>query len=103
MFVGFMLSNSLRNVPHSTLTSRVPSSRERARFQSIQSAVQHFSSALGAFAAAHFLRELPTGALEGMPAVATFALVLAAAFPVLAWAVETRLGAAVAEPAPERA
>lgn len=103
MFVGFMISNSLRNVPHSTLTSRVPSARERARFQSIQSAVQHFSSALGAFAAAHFLHELPSGALSGMPRVATGALVLAALFPVLAWAVEARLAADAKAPPPERA
>jgi hypothetical protein len=58
---------------------------------SIQSAVQHFASSLGAFASAHMLRELPGGRLEGMPAVASLSMALAATFPVLAWAVESRV------------
>jgi len=94
VFVTFMLSNSLRGAPHNTLTSRVPSPRERARFMSIQSAVQHFASASGAFLSARLLRELPGGALEGMPTVATLSMALAATFPLLAWAVESRVTAA---------
>lgn len=94
IFIAFMLSNSLRGVPHNTLTSRVPLPRERARFMSIQSAVQHFASSVGAFMAARMLRELPGGALEGMPAVGVVAMALAATFPVLVWAVESRVNAA---------
>jgi hypothetical protein len=60
---------------------------------SIQSAVQHFAAALGAFGSAQLLRELPSGALEGMPTVASLAIGLSLAFPVLARAVETRLQA----------
>jgi predicted MFS family arabinose efflux permease len=93
IFVAFMLSNSLRGVPHNTLTSRVPTARERARFMSIQSAVQHFASALGAMMSARILRELPGGALEGMPTVSVVSIFLAAVFPLLAWAVETRVNA----------
>lgn len=91
LFVAFMLSNSLRGVPHNTLTSRVPSPRERARFMSIQSAVQHFASATGAFLSARMLRELPGGALDGMPSAAIVAMALAATFPLLTWAVESRV------------
>ncbi|APR85147.1 Arabinose efflux permease [Minicystis rosea] len=98
IFVAFMLSGSLRGVPHNTLTSKVPSPRERARFMSIQSALQHFASALGAFISAHVLRELPGGALEGIPTVATLSMILGATFPPLAWAVEARL--ARSRPAP---
>ncbi|MFT3775252.1 MAG: MFS transporter [Minicystis sp.] len=94
IFVAFMLSNSLRGVPHNTLTSKVPSPRERARFMSIQSAVQHFASAFGAFLSAQMLRELPGGALEGLPHVAVLSMVLGGTFPLLAWAVESRLPAA---------
>jgi predicted MFS family arabinose efflux permease len=101
LFVAFMLSNSLRGVPHNTLTSKVPSPRERARFMSIQSSVQHFASSLGAFTSARLLRELPGGVLEGMPTVALVSMALAATFPVLAWAVESRVAPqrAAAQPA----
>ncbi len=95
IFLGFMLSNSLRGVPLNTLTSKVPAPAEWARFMSIQSAVQHLASSIGAFLSAYLLRELPGGALEGMPTVATVSIVLAAAFPVLAWVVEARVLARV--------
>jgi predicted MFS family arabinose efflux permease len=93
IFLGFMLSNSLRNVPHSALTSRVPSPLERARFMSIQSAVQHLAASAGAFFSAYLLHERPgpegaSGALEGMSAVAGLAAGLGLLYPVLAWAVE---------------
>jgi predicted MFS family arabinose efflux permease len=93
LFIAFMISNSLRGVPHSTLTSQVPSPRERARFMSIQSAVQHFASSVGAFVAAHLLTELPDGSLAGMPAVSIISMALATTFPVLAWVVEARVSA----------
>ncbi len=95
IFLGFMLSNSLRGVPHNTLTSRVPSPPERARFMSIQSAVQHLASSLGAFFSAYLLHERPRApgsrrsrALDGMPTVAALAMGLAFVFPLLAWGVE---------------
>jgi predicted MFS family arabinose efflux permease len=96
MFLGFMLSNSLRAVPHNTLTSKVPAAPERARFMSIQSAVQHLASSLGAFVSASMLRELPGGALEGMGTVASLSIALALLFPPLAWAVESKVTSRVA-------
>lgn len=91
LFLGFMLSNSLRAVPLNTLTSRVPAPSERARFMSIQSAVQHLASSIGAFLSSYLLRELPGGALEGMTGVALASMALAGTFPFLAWAVESRV------------
>jgi predicted MFS family arabinose efflux permease len=91
IFLGFMLASSLRSVPLNALTSRVPAPTERARFMSIQSAVQHLASSAGAFLSAYLLHELPDGRLEGMPAVATFSMGLTALFPVLSWAVEARV------------
>ena len=88
IFLGFMLASSLRNVPHSTLTSRVPSPPERARFMSIQSAVQHLASSLGAFFSAYLLHVQPDGGLAGMPEVAALAAGLGLVYPVLAWVVE---------------
>lgn len=98
LFVAFMLSNSFRGVPMSTLTSRVPSPRERARFMSIQSAVQHFASAAGAFISAQILSELPGGKLDGMHTVGVVALALAVTFPLFAWSVEARVTSTPATP-----
>jgi predicted MFS family arabinose efflux permease len=93
IFVSFMLSSSLRNVPMNTLTTKVPSPRERARFMSIQSAVQHFSAAIGAFFSAKMLYELPNHRLEGIGKIASVSIGAALAAPVLTWMVESRVRA----------
>jgi predicted MFS family arabinose efflux permease len=94
IFVAFMLSMSLRNVPYNTLTSKVPSPAERARFMSIQSAVQHLASACGAFLSARMLRELPDGRLHGMGRVALVSMALTALIPLMMWSLERRIRAA---------
>jgi predicted MFS family arabinose efflux permease len=93
IFVGFMLSSSLRNVPMNTLTTKVPSPRERARFMSIQSAVQHFFAAVGAFLSAKLLHELPSHRLEGITTIAWLSIALSLLAPVLMWMIESRLRA----------
>lgn len=93
IFVGFMLSSSLRNVPMNTLTTKVPSPRERARFMSIQSAVQHFAAAVGAFLSAKLLHELPSHRLEGITTIAWLAITGSLAAPVLIWVIESRVRA----------
>ena len=93
IFVGFMLSSSLRNVPMNTLTIKVPSPRERARFMSIQSAMQHFSVAVGAFLSAKLLHELPSHRLSGIPTIAWLSIALSLAAPVLMWTIESRVRA----------
>lgn len=93
IFVGFMIAMSFRNVAHNTLTSRVPLPAERARFTSIQSAVQHLAAAAAAFLSSELLREEPDGRLVGMPRVAALSMTLTAALPLLMWAVERRVAA----------
>jgi predicted MFS family arabinose efflux permease len=100
LFLAFMLTNALRSVPLNTLTSKVPAPAERARFMSIQSAVQHLASSAGAFLSATLLREIPGGGIDGLQHVAILSMALAALFPVLCWAVETRV-APRSQPAPE--
>jgi predicted MFS family arabinose efflux permease len=90
-YVLFMLGLGLRNVSYNTLTTKVPSPRERARFLSIQSSVQHAASAAGSFLAAQLLTELPDGRLVGMARVGVIAMVLTAAVPFLLFTVERRL------------
>jgi predicted MFS family arabinose efflux permease len=91
LFVGFMVGNSSRNVSASALATKVPAPDERARFLSIQSGVQHLSSALGATLSSRLLTEEPSGRLIGIPRVAAFSMALACALPVLLWLVEARV------------
>ena len=89
IFMLFMLAMALRNVAYHTLTSKVPRGSERARFMSIQSAVQHGASAAGAFLSSQMLSELPGGALAGMGRVAATAVALTLTLPFMLFRVES--------------
>ena len=91
IFVAFMLAMAFRNVSYNTLTTRVPHSGERARFMSIQSAVQHGASASGAFLSSQLLSEKPGGALVGMSTVAFTAIALTLTLPAFLLAVESQV------------
>jgi predicted MFS family arabinose efflux permease len=97
LFMAFMFSMGLRNVSYNTLTSRVPTLHERARFMSLQSAVQHAASAAGAFLSSRMLTELSDHKLVGMPNVAYVSIALSAVLPALLWLVESRVRAAEAD------
>jgi predicted MFS family arabinose efflux permease len=83
LFVVFMSAMAIRNVSMTALSSRVPAPYERARFMSIQSAVQHIASALGAFVSSLMLVERPDHSLRGMPTIASVSIVLALLLPAL--------------------
>jgi predicted MFS family arabinose efflux permease len=87
LFAAFMIFQSARNVSQQTLTSRVPQAEERAGFQSLQSAVQHAGSALGAVSSSALLHEL-AGRLEGMPRVSAVAIAVAVVGVPLAFILE---------------
>jgi predicted MFS family arabinose efflux permease len=91
VFAFFFLSNGVRNVAYSTLTSRVPEQSIRARFQSFQSAVQHLGAAAGAFLSSQLLTDLPGGQLGGMPRVVMLSILLTLALPVMFFLVERRI------------
>lgn len=91
IFVTFMVTSSFRFVAVQTLTTRVPDPRERARFLSVQSCVQHVASALGAMLASQLLTSRPDGALVGMDVVASITAVLASCVPMLMSLVEPRV------------
>lgn len=88
LFMLFMLALGLRNVAYNTLCSRVPEAHERARFMSIQSAVQHFASAGGAFLSARLLTERADHALLGMDVVGRISIGLSVVAPGVVWLVE---------------
>jgi predicted MFS family arabinose efflux permease len=96
-FVALMVAGSLRNVATNALTTQVPAPAERARYMSIQSAVQHLSAALGSFVAAQMLTEKPSGQLLGMAAVAVTSLALSFFFPLLLSTLDRQLKAARAQ------
>lgn len=91
LFIAFMVAMSSRNVAYNTLTSKVPSPVARARFMSIQSAVQHLASAIGAILAAQLLTERADKGLEGMPLVAAISIGLCLTVPLLMAGVEGRV------------
>ncbi|WP_309889507.1 MFS transporter [Archangium sp.] len=93
VFALFFLSNGIRNVAYSTLTSKVPESAIRARFMSFQSAVQHLGAAGGAFLSAQMLTDLPGGQLGGMGNVVALSMALSLTLPVMFFLVERRLRA----------
>jgi predicted MFS family arabinose efflux permease len=91
IFVLFMLAMAFRNVAYNTLTSKVPRADERARFSSIQSAVQHLASALGAFGTTQLLTERADHSLVGVDHTAYVSIGLGlCALPFL-WVVEHRV------------
>ncbi len=102
-FLWFMMGMAVRNVPYNTLTTRVPGPTERARFQSIQSAVQHGASALAAGLGPLVLSLAPRESwptdmpgelprlLVGMDKVAMISLTLTLTIPFLLWWVEARV------------
>ena len=104
MFVGFMVSNGLRNVSYNTLTTKVPAPEVRARFQSLQSATQHGASAVAAMLSAQILTTAQPGRgagarLVGMDKVALLSMGLSLVIPFLLFVVErgVKLKAARAE------
>jgi predicted MFS family arabinose efflux permease len=91
IFIGFMLANAFRSVSLNTLTSKVPDSDERARFSSVQSAVQHLAAALGAFVSSNMLVELPDRTLAGIPRVASLSIALGLLLVPFLFIVESRV------------
>jgi predicted MFS family arabinose efflux permease len=92
LFCTFMVSMALRNVALNTLSSRVPKPHERARFMSLQNAVQHVAAASGATLSSWWLEEMPDKSLRGMTNVSAFSIAVAFALPLFLSLVERNLG-----------
>ena len=91
IFATFSVSTAVRNVALNTLSSRVPFPHERARFMSLQSAMQHLAAAFGASLGSALLVERADGQLGGMPLVASIAIVFGLCLPLLLIRVERLL------------
>jgi predicted MFS family arabinose efflux permease len=90
-FILFMTMSSFRNVSYNTLVTKVPRQHERARFGSVQSAVQHMAGALGAFASSRILTETPTHELVGMQTVARTSIGVTLCLIPMLFVVEARV------------
>jgi predicted MFS family arabinose efflux permease len=91
VFVLLMAASAIRNVALNALTSRVPQPHERARFMSLQSAMQHLAAAFGAALGALLLSVTPSGQLSGMQRVAAISVAFATLLPALLLRVEREL------------
>lgn len=100
VFCLMMVSATMRGVPMNTLATRVPPPSQRARFMSAQNAVQHLSSAAGAFLASTLLTADAEGRLQGMTTVAIGAIVLSLVVPILSGIVERGVKKREAEAVP---
>ena len=91
VFAAFMCTASLRGVPLSTLTSRLPAPHERAQYMSLQSATQHLAAAAGAVLASQILATAAGGRLVHMDTLVFLSVAIGAAMPVLLWRIERGL------------
>ncbi len=91
LFVVIMTSNAMRMVSLNALTSRVPAQQERARYMSMQSAVQHIATSVGALASTALLQQRPDRSLAGMSALAMGTIVLSLMVPVFLLQVAVRI------------
>lgn len=87
-FVFFMSGTAGRNVAWQTLTSKVPTPATRARFMSLQSALQHGASAAAALVSAALLSPRPGGGLLGMERVVVLAVGLSVGLVGVVWGME---------------
>lgn len=83
IFPLFMMFVGIRMVANGTALSRVPEPAERAGFMALVSAVQHMSSAFGAFLSAHILDNAPDGALVHVGFMAGLSIAIGLAVPLL--------------------
>lgn len=91
IFVVFMGAQSVRNVSLQALLSKVPQQNERARFQSMNSALQHVGSAGGAMFGASLLTETEGHHLVGMPRLALLSLAASLILPAMVYALVQRV------------
>ena len=95
VFVGFMISSSFRFVPMRALMSRVPGPAERARFMSVEAAVDSAAAAIGAMLGTQILSERPDHSLGGIGELAVLAIAMTFVYSALCYAVERRVRAPV--------
>ena len=90
IFILFMVSMTGRNVAGQTLASKVPKPAHRAAFMSLNSAVTHFATSIGAIVSSQLLSDVD-GSLVGVEAMGLIACGLCIPIPFLMRFIETRI------------
>lgn len=75
VFIAFMITSNARNVSTQTLATRVPPPALRARYQSMQSMVQHLGLAAGGLLGPVVLTSDADGSLHGIPTMVLISIV----------------------------
>lgn len=88
VFVGFLVSGTARNVCVGAASSRVGAANERARYQSIQSAVQHLASACGSSLGSLLLYETLDKRLGGIDKLSMISIVATLLMPLFIYQFE---------------
>jgi predicted MFS family arabinose efflux permease len=91
VFALFFIASAGRLVVGQTTAMRIPKPEERAGFQSLSSAIQSFTMAMSALAIPKLLGSLPDGKLTGTETFSWGVILVAWAFPPLAYLLDTRL------------
>jgi predicted MFS family arabinose efflux permease len=91
VFVGFMLSQSIRNVSINALISKIPRPHERASFQSLQSSFAHLCMSLGSFLSSVILVTNKDGSLARMWIISLMVILFMLLIPFFMKKVETSL------------
>jgi predicted MFS family arabinose efflux permease len=97
ILVGLMISSGLRFVPMMALSSLIPRPEERARFLSLEAAVDSVAVTIGAMLGAEMLSERPDGSLAGIDDVAWLAIAMTTVYTVLCYAIGRGVRARIAE------
>jgi predicted MFS family arabinose efflux permease len=96
VFSTFMCTASLRGVPMSVLSSKLPAPHERAQYMSLQSAMQHIAASMGSIGASWILTTAPDQSLQHVDILVAMSITLAVMMPLLLWRVERRVKARTA-------
>ena len=97
IFVGFMISSGFRFVPMMALSSLIPGPEERARFLSVEAAVDSVAVTIGAMLGAQILSERPDGSLAGIDDVAWLAIAMTFVYAALCYVIGRGLRARIVE------
>ena len=89
VFICFMVAGTGRSVCLQTFSSKIPAPHERGAFMSLNNAIMHFGSSLGAYLSSLILFE-EAGRLENIAEVSSLSLVITALIPLFLYMAEKK-------------
>jgi predicted MFS family arabinose efflux permease len=99
IFIGFMISSGFRFVPMMGLSALILGPEQRARFLSLEAAVDSVAVTIGAILGAQLLSEHADGSLTGIADVAWLAIAMTFVYAALCYAIQRGVRARIARTA----